>query len=49
MFTGAVAFDVSIADPKERIQAYIDQWKTATEYNVRSQSTNSKKTARSNK
>ena len=37
MFTGAVGFDVSIADPKERIQKYIDQWKAATEYNVRSE------------
>lgn len=35
MFQGAVAFDISIADPKDRIQAYIDQWRSATEYNVR--------------
>lgn len=32
---GAIRFDVSIADPKKRLEAYLDIWRRATDFNVR--------------
>lgn len=34
MDEGALPFDVSISDPKQRLEAYLDRWRKAKEYNV---------------
>lgn len=34
MEESAIRFDVSIADPKERLEAYVDRWRNAEHYRV---------------